>query len=158
MFHQKTNEERTPPPPSPTSFLSSTSPYPELNVRNTEVLPSYVRVRVKKMDVAEVQAIPGRSANSPILHVGDGYFYHVREVRRRRIRLKCRHLKKGCKANACLFIREDDLKLQLNSAHSCQRDLLLLEDMRARAEVVAEARTSVTGASVRKLLRDFRLR
>lgn len=110
------------------------------------------------MDVHEVLVLPGRKKNTTIFHAGDGYFYHIREARQRRIRLKCRHLVgHACKGTACMFIMGDQLKLQHLQPHSCARDPMLAEDILARQNLVHEAKTSTSGLSVRKILRDFKL-
>ncbi|KAE8738442.1 hypothetical protein FOCC_FOCC016078 [Frankliniella occidentalis] len=112
------------------------------------------------MQVDTVQVLPGRTSNSCILHVGDGFYYHVKEVRPRRIRLKCRLANgRGCRATASLVLGDNNrLEIRQLQPHQCQRDQRLPEDIETRAALVDMARTTVTGASVRKLLRDFRLR
>lgn len=111
------------------------------------------------MEIESVQVLPGRTARSTIIHTGDGYFYHVKEIRPRRIRLKCRHAGGGCRATASLSL-DNDHRLVLRSlrCHSCQCDPHLPEDVQARAAVVQEAAKCLSGASVRKILREFRLK
>ncbi|KAK3916404.1 Prostate and testis expressed protein 3 [Frankliniella fusca] len=110
------------------------------------------------MDVQDVQVIPGRSANTSIFHVGDGYYYHVREVRPRRVRLKCRHIKKPCSGTGSMFFVSGKLKLRHLKPHVCERSPILADDIVARQELIQEAKSTITGASVRKILRDFKLR
>ncbi|KAK3932363.1 Threonine synthase-like 2 [Frankliniella fusca] len=111
------------------------------------------------MDVLDVLTLPGERVDSTIFHGGDGYYYHVREVRPRRVRLKCRHLvKHQCEGTGCMFFVDGQLKLQHLQPHSCPRDHMLSEDILARRTVVQEAKSSTSGQSVRKILRDFKLR
>ncbi|KAK3909846.1 Endonuclease MutS2 [Frankliniella fusca] len=111
------------------------------------------------MDVDTVLVLPGRTAKSTILHIGDGFYYHVKEVRPRRIRLKCRHAGRGCKATARITLCNNRLELRALQPHTvCQRDEQLPEDIEARAELVREAGQCRNGHSVRKTSRDFRLK
>lgn len=105
-----------------------------------------------------MHVLPGRTTNSSIFHVGDGFLYHVREVRPRRIRLKCRYIKKGCRGTASMYVQDGRLILQHLQPHSCPRDLQAPADILARVALVDKAKTSTSGESVRKILRDFKLR
>ncbi|KAK3924637.1 (2R)-sulfolactate sulfo-lyase subunit beta [Frankliniella fusca] len=111
------------------------------------------------MELQTVSVIPGRTKNSIILHVGDGFYYLVKEVRRRRVRLMCRHRRLGCKGNASLvFNHANKLVLRALQPHSCINDPRLPEDRETWRKLIQEAKNSLTGASIRKLLRDFKLR
>lgn len=104
----------------------------------------------------QVQVAQGREAQSHIIHCGDGYYYHVREFRSHRARLKCRHYSLGCRGTASVNYQTDILtSLQ---RHTCRNDPLLLQDAEIRRAMIAEARDNVNGVGVRQILRDFRLR
>lgn len=103
-----------------------------------------------------LQAIEGREQNSHIFHNGTGYFYHVRERRNSRARLKCRHYSTGCHGTASVNLETGVLRsLQ---PHTCRRDPLLPQDLALRREMVTHARENVREGSVRQILRRFKLR
>lgn len=107
-------------------------------------------------DEGEVQVAAGRENGSHIFHKGDGYYYHVREVRGSRARLKCRHYTRGCRGTASVNMTTGILKSLQH--HTCRNDPLLLEDLQVRRDMVTEARTNLNGAGVRQILREHRLR
>lgn len=101
----------------------------------------------------------GRFASSRIIHCGDGYYYNIKEERRSRYRLKCRHYQsggRGCTATASLCKASGVLK-HLNP-HNHGPDHDLEEDFVVRDAMINEARTDVAGKKIRRIIDETKLR
>ncbi|KAK3924154.1 Phosphate acyltransferase [Frankliniella fusca] len=113
------------------------------------------------MEGGPVQAFEGRTRGSWILHCADGFHYNIREVRGRRVRLRCRHrpsrgLGTGCPGTARVSL--DTGHLQHLIPHNHDRDLLLPEDFELRRRMVEDARSDLVGTRIGTILREWRVR
>lgn len=108
------------------------------------------------VDEGPVRVAPGKYMNSHIFYKGDGFYYKIREIRNARVRLQCRHYSRGCRATAGLNL--DSGMLYSFQRHAHPPDHLLLEDMDLRKRIVTEAKHSLLGQSLKRMLDQIKIR
>lgn len=106
----------------------------------------------------QVQCFAGERAGSHMFHRGDCLFYHLRDIRGDRARVRCRFrsVHNFCSGTASVSL---DTGLMVHETeHNHDRDPLLQDDLKLRHAMMEEARTNEYGAKIKTLLVSWKLR
>lgn len=106
-----------------------------------------------------MQVFEGRIRGSYILHCGDGFHYNIREIRGRRVRLRCRHrrsLRLSCPGTATVCLASGRVRHSVPHDHA--PDPLLAEDFELRRRMLEDVRSNIAAKKNRTVLHEWRIR